>query len=187
FFVYNAPPGVEIRGDPRAPPLDDVRPAWVRDEDAASMLREDEDFSLLGNGRRTNPASSSMDRRAAVKAVANGDETVVCVTDFRQRPMLWLQPEEWAELLKMLPSLRQQLRTAERAVEELDEKGALMRDYNLRRQQIVDKHRDKRIGRMGYGDFRRPYETGKVGPKARARLVKTTKEELEDIAQRGME
>jgi len=107
------------------------------------------------------------------------EETVVCFTDFRQRPMLWLQPEEWSELLKMLPSLRQQLRTCQKAVDELDERGALMRDYSVRRLHIVDKHREKRIGRMGYGDFRRPYETGKVGPKARARLVQTTKEELE--------
>merc|ERR1740138_839125 len=111
--------------------------AWVRDEDAASMLREDEDISLLGNGRGANPASSSMERRAAVSAIPTGEETVVCVTDFRQRPMLWLQPAEWAELLKMLPSLRQQLRTCQKAVDELDERGALMRDYNQRRLHIV--------------------------------------------------
>merc|ERR1719373_670969 len=95
--------------------------------------------------------------------------------------MLWMKPDEWAEFLRQLPSLRSQLRTCQQAVDQLDERGALMRDYQLRRLHIVDKHRDKRIGRMGYGNFRRPYETGKVGPKARARLLPTTKEELEDI------
>ena len=44
-----------------------------------------------------------------------GEETVVCVTDFRQRPMMWLQPAEWAELLRMLPSLRQQLHACQKA------------------------------------------------------------------------
>lgn len=36
--VYNAARGTEIHGDPRAPM--ELRPAWLRDEDAASMLGE---------------------------------------------------------------------------------------------------------------------------------------------------
>merc|ERR1719437_345883 len=65
FFVYNAPPRVELKGDPRAPPLDDVRPAWVRDEDAASMLVEGEDLSALPDA---DPPRSAIGCRAAAAA-----------------------------------------------------------------------------------------------------------------------
>mmetsp|Transcript_3945 Transcript_3945/g.10868 ORF Transcript_3945/g.10868 Transcript_3945/m.10868 type:complete len:233 (-) Transcript_3945:96-794(-) len=181
FFVYNAPIGVELKGDPRAPPLDAVRPAWVRDEDAASMLLDGEDLSELPAPKHTQ---NSFGQRAAAaatnEAVSEGSaETVLCATDFRQRPLLFLKPDEWAEFLQQLPSLREQLRRCQEDVDALDQRGAEMRDYALRRKYIPDKHQEKRQGRMGYGSgFGRSYETGKVGPRARERKTRVTGTEL---------
>mmetsp|Transcript_16418 Transcript_16418/g.49421 ORF Transcript_16418/g.49421 Transcript_16418/m.49421 type:complete len:229 (-) Transcript_16418:56-742(-) len=180
FFVYNAPDRVELRGDIRAPPLDAVRPAWVRDEDAASMLVEGEDLSAL-------PQSPALTRRTIAATRSSGSsvepaETVLCVTDFRQRPMLFLRPEEWAEVLQQLPRMREEMKRCKEAIDDADEVGSAERDYALRRTYVHDKHSEKRIGRMGYGSsHRRSYETGKVGPRARAKKVPLTTHEMERL------
>lgn len=175
FFVYNAPRGTELRGDPRAPPLDDVRPSWMRDEDAASMLMHDEHPSLLG-GR---PAFKSLASQRSDNANMSGSETLLCATDYRQRPMMFLRHDEWREFFAQLPSIRAELRRCQTAIDELDEKGEHMRDYLLRRKYVLDKYGEKRIGNMGYGrSFGRSWFTGKVGPRARERKIRLTTSEL---------
>lgn len=173
FFVYNAPRGVEFRGDPRAPPLDGTRPPWVRDEDAASMLQEGEDLSLIGPDRskQLGVVARRLESREAEAALHT--ETVLCCTDFRQRPLMYLRPAEWAELLKQLPVLRAQLRRCQQEVDALDQHGEVMKDHWLRRRHVVDKYEGRRIGNMNYGKHvGRSYETGKIPPKTRERKIK---------------
>eukprot|EP00931_Biecheleriopsis_adriatica_P095000 TRINITY_DN68621_c0_g1_i1.p1 TRINITY_DN68621_c0_g1~~TRINITY_DN68621_c0_g1_i1.p1 ORF type:complete len:228 (+),score=45.54 TRINITY_DN68621_c0_g1_i1:51-734(+) len=176
FFVYNAPPGTELRGDPRAPPLDDVRPAWMQDEDAASMLLDNEDLSVLGGRPEVRSLAA---RRASGASTKPGPETLLCATDYRQRPMAFLRHEEWQALLAQLPSIREELQKCQAAIDELDEKGEHMRDYLLRRKYVLDKYGERRIGNMGYGrSFGRSWFTGKVGPRARERKVRLSTAEL---------
>eukprot|EP00405_Crypthecodinium_cohnii_P020863 CAMPEP_0206466084 /NCGR_PEP_ID=MMETSP0324_2-20121206/28239_1 /ASSEMBLY_ACC=CAM_ASM_000836 /TAXON_ID=2866 /ORGANISM="Crypthecodinium cohnii, Strain Seligo" /LENGTH=247 /DNA_ID=CAMNT_0053939115 /DNA_START=24 /DNA_END=764 /DNA_ORIENTATION=+ len=179
FFVYNAPKNVQMKGDPRAPTLDDVRPSWVRDQNAASMLLPEEDMSALPDAPE---GKTLMARRLEAEEVDQqiGEETVLCATDFRQRPMMYMTKEEWHEFLKMLPELKAQMAKVQSEIEEADEKGEAMREYWLRRTYIHDKHEEKRVGRMGYGSsFGRSYFSGKVGPRARARFTPETTAELE--------
>uniref|UniRef100_A0A7S2QR03 Uncharacterized protein n=1 Tax=Zooxanthella nutricula TaxID=1333877 RepID=A0A7S2QR03_9DINO len=179
FFVYNAPAGVELRGDPRAPPLDDLRPRWVRDEIAAGMLRDGEDLSALPLG---GPPPNIFQQRAAARGARPGHETVLCATDYRQRPLLYLRPEEWSEFLRQLPRLKEQLRARQAEIDEQDEKGAAMREYALRRVHVLDKHESKQVGRMGGG---RPYFSGKIPPKTRERMTPTVKTELARYGSQG--
>merc|ERR1719384_2962636 len=110
--------------------------------------------------------------RAKAKAAKPGSETVLCATDFRQRPMLYMNPEEWEEFRRQIPELRARLKQVQLEIEEADEEGSAMRDYLLRRKYVLDKHEGKRIGRMGYGSgFGRSYETGRIGPRALARRI----------------
>lgn len=180
FFVYNAPRAVEFRGDPRAPPLDATRPSWVRDEDAASMLLAGEDLSMLGPKQR-KPQPFTLRRVESMAAEADTDlHTVLCCTDFRQRPLMFLRPAEWAGFLQLLPALREQLRRCQEEVEALDEHGEILRDHFLRRRHIVDKYETKRIGNMKYSQTDgRSYETGKIPPKTLDRRIQTTQKYLQ--------
>ncbi|CAE8711081.1 unnamed protein product, partial [Polarella glacialis] len=176
FFVYNAPPGTELLGDPRAPHLDDIRPAWIQDEDAAGMLREDEELSVLGARPDADTLGGARSKNMAMKP---GPETLLCATDYRQRPMMFLRHEEWREFVANLPAIRAELRRCQEAVDELDEKGEHMRDYLLRRKYVLDKYGERRIGSMGYGrTFGRSWQTGKVGPRARERKVRLATSEI---------
>jgi len=182
FFVYNAPRGVELRGDARAPPLDDIRPRWLQDENAASMLLPGEGLDALGPPAHAE-ARTLQERRGEAQALesapASSQETMLCATDFRQRPLLFLRPDEWSELLQQLPLLKEQMRQCQEEVNTLDERGAEMREYALRRKYIHDKHSEKKAGSMGKGShFGRPYQTGKVGPRARERKVRVSTTEL---------
>ena len=180
FFVYNAPKDVEIRGDPRCPPLDDVRPQWLRDEIAASLLQEGQCLADIEEPRAKAEVEHRQDAAAADDAPAS--ETVLCATDFRQRPLMHLRPEEWRDLLAALPELRAELRRTQAEVDALDERGTIEQDFWKRREFIPDKYEEKNIGRM---HNRRIFQRGKIGPKARERRTATTTDELERIAQRG--
>eukprot|EP00747_Dinoflagellata_sp_TGD_P168389 gnl/TRDRNA2_/TRDRNA2_194643_c0_seq1.p1 gnl/TRDRNA2_/TRDRNA2_194643_c0~~gnl/TRDRNA2_/TRDRNA2_194643_c0_seq1.p1 ORF type:complete len:251 (-),score=52.21 gnl/TRDRNA2_/TRDRNA2_194643_c0_seq1:120-872(-) len=198
FFVYNARPSVEFRGDPRAPPLDDIRPKWLRDEDAASLLHDGEDVSAALDGRSSplgrehgiaslsgaKPQAAGTEttttaRLAAGRAGklgAGSSETVVCATDFRQRPLLYLHPDEWAGFLEQIPRLREELRRCQQRIDELDERGASDRDYRLRRKLVPDKYDTKMLGVAAGGG--RGVTVGKVGPKTRERRVRSAATEL---------
>jgi len=191
FFVYNAPAGVEFLGDPRAPPSSDIRPAWVRDEDRVSMLRHGERLETVDTAGVRSAASSSMSglvtsaaadniaeheddlvrRRASDAAEKNpGTETLLCATDFRKRPMLYLSPVEWAEFVRKLPELREELQACQAGIDARDEKGAYLNEYFLRRKTIPDKYDMKKIGRTSGGNARGIIVTGRQGPRARARI-----------------
>lgn len=113
FFVYNAPRRALLHGDPRAPPLDDIRPAWVRDENMVSMMRG-QGTHLRGVGAPTDHKTLVETRRAgqALNRKA-GESTLLCCTDYRQRPLLFMKPEEWSAFLLHLPALKQQLRACQ--------------------------------------------------------------------------
>merc|ERR1712045_330231 len=133
------------------------------------MLRDGENLDALPDAASK---TTTVESRARASATLSGPETVLCATDFRQRPMLYLSPEEWEEFRRQIPALRKRLAEVQAEIEEADEEGSAMRDYLLRRKYILDKHEGKRIGRMGYGtNFGRSYETGKMGPRARARKI----------------
>eukprot|EP00928_Gymnodinium_smaydae_P018526 TRINITY_DN17050_c0_g1_i1.p1 TRINITY_DN17050_c0_g1~~TRINITY_DN17050_c0_g1_i1.p1 ORF type:complete len:225 (+),score=29.31 TRINITY_DN17050_c0_g1_i1:67-741(+) len=170
FFVYNAPAGVDFRGDPRAPPLDALRPAWLRDEDAASMLREGESLESIADAPAEWGSEVERHRAASTAARSPATETVLCATDFRQRPLLYLKPDEWAEVLRQLPVLRERLRRCQAKVDEADERSAHMKEYWLRRRYVLDKFAYRQMGRDGMGNMERSYETGKIGPRARTRM-----------------
>ncbi|KAF4735206.1 hypothetical protein FOZ63_019171, partial [Perkinsus olseni] len=92
FFVYNARPNVELKGDPRRPDEDISRPKWVpfimRDEIALSLLRPGENpndyimmsatFSLVAAVGRDDLTPEEADENPEYQV-----ETVLCITDFR--------------------------------------------------------------------------------------------------------
>ncbi|CAK9062638.1 unnamed protein product [Durusdinium trenchii] len=180
FFVYNAPKGTEIRGDPRAPSQDELRPAWLRDEDAASMLGEA--VADIGGKEKHQPLAA---RRATLAKIKPGPETLLCATDFRQRPMLFLRPEEWFSLLQELPELREKLRQKQAEIDAMDERGAHMEDYFLRRKYIVDKYAERRIGVPGYGGINRSLFSSGEGLRARERKIRLANRVLEEISNSG--
>eukprot|EP00927_Polykrikos_kofoidii_P069436 TRINITY_DN64914_c0_g1_i1.p1 TRINITY_DN64914_c0_g1~~TRINITY_DN64914_c0_g1_i1.p1 ORF type:complete len:229 (-),score=33.97 TRINITY_DN64914_c0_g1_i1:309-995(-) len=176
FFVYNAPFRAEFRGDPRAPPLDDIKPSWIRDVEAASMLREGETLNEMMNPlSRAGKTVVESSRAASAAANAQGAETLLCATDFRQRPLLYLNPNEWAEFVRQIPLLKERLRQRQAEVDALDERGAHMREDALRRMNVLDKFEHRMMGKEGYGvEQRRSYETGKIPPKTRERKIQLT-------------
>lgn len=189
FFVYNAPHGVEFKGDPRAPTLDHVRPAWIRDMDAVSMLQGSDDNRLLGTtigGHKLAPTLAG--RRAAAAKVGAGGAPMLCATDYRQRPLMFLSPDEWAAFRQQIPKLREELQRCQEKIDSLDQRGVHMRDYYLRLKWVEDKHKDKRRGVMMYGgNSGRSYESATMGIRARERLKRTTQQELSEIERRGQE
>eukprot|EP00929_Paragymnodinium_shiwhaense_P078432 TRINITY_DN40648_c0_g1_i1.p2 TRINITY_DN40648_c0_g1~~TRINITY_DN40648_c0_g1_i1.p2 ORF type:complete len:239 (+),score=56.39 TRINITY_DN40648_c0_g1_i1:85-801(+) len=178
FFVYNALPGVELRGDPRAPPVEDLRPAWLRDEDAASMLLDNEGLEKLGNAASGSTATRvEAERLANSAARQTGSETVLCCTDFRQRPLVFLQPDEWRELLRQLPALKQRLRKCQERVDALDERGAHMREYYLKRKYLLDKFENRFMG-TEVGTNGSSLDRGRIGQRARDRMIRISTELL---------
>lgn len=142
------------------------------------MLLEDESMSSLPDA--PGPATQIARRAAAAAAEREvGTETVLCATDWRQRPMMYLQPDEWAEFLRLLPQLREQLKRTEAQIQETDEPGTHMREYWLRRTYVDNKYEGRLVGRGIYGgQAGRSYFAGKMGPKARERLTRSTTKEL---------
>merc|ERR1711924_517962 len=90
--------------------------------------------------------------------------------------MMYLHPEEWAEFLRQLPSLRAQLRSRQQSIDELDETGAKMREYRLRRQYVPDKYDEKRIGK---GQNGRMFLQGGIPPKVLERRTRLSTTELD--------
>ncbi|OLQ07339.1 hypothetical protein AK812_SmicGene9280 [Symbiodinium microadriaticum] len=166
FFVYNAPENTELQGDPRAPSQEGVRPAWLRDEDAASMLRDDEALSRIGPKPKPQLLAA---RRAAHEKMKPGHGT--------RRGH-----EEWRALLAELPRLKEELRQRQAEVDALDEKGQHMQDYLLRRKYVVDKYAERRIGVLGYGEAKhnRMYFSGKMQIRARERRIRLANRVLEE-------
>ncbi|KAF4736745.1 hypothetical protein FOZ62_011975 [Perkinsus olseni] len=79
FFVYNARPNVELKGDPRRPDEDISRPKWMRDEIALSLLRPGEnpnDYIMATHEKDLTPEEADENPEYQV-------ETVLCITDFR--------------------------------------------------------------------------------------------------------
>ncbi|CAL1173223.1 unnamed protein product [Cladocopium goreaui] len=181
FVVYNAARGTEISGDPRAPVQEDLRPRWLRDEDAAAMLG-DEAIGDLGALPKSQTAAA---RRASLAKMKPGPDTLICATDFRQRPLMFLRPEEWFTLLRELPQLREKLRQKQAEIDALDERGEHMKDYLLRRKYIVDKYGLRKIGVPGYGKMSRPYFSSGEGIRARDRKISLANRVLEEINSRS--
>jgi hypothetical protein len=85
-FVYNSVRNVELVGDSRAPDWGNARPQWWREDIALSFLKEGEDPNqILSN---ENVAEEGLNEPE------NQTHTHVCVTDFRQRPLMYLSREE---------------------------------------------------------------------------------------------
>merc|ERR1719215_407386 len=96
--------------------------------------------------------------------------------------MMYLHPEEWLEVLRNIPRLKAQLRSCQEHVEELDETGAKMEAYNLRRQHLLpDKYDTRRIGN-GPNPGRRPVgrfiKTGPIPPKVLERRTRLSTTEF---------
>ncbi|CAJ1419539.1 unnamed protein product [Effrenium voratum] len=176
FFVYNAPEGTEIHGDPRAPSLDELKPQWVRDEDAYSML-QGEDLSPLSK-RDQLPKTLAL-RRAALGRLESGPEPLLCATDFRQRPLMFLRKEEWHALLAELPRLKEELRQRQAEIDAMDQRGEHMKDYLLRRKFILDKYGERKIGIVAYGDTNRSYKSHGRGLRDRERDIEMANKVLE--------
>lgn len=114
----------------------------------------------------------------------NRTETVLCITDFRQRPLLYLSPDEWAEFVTLLPALRSELKKYREKLEEMGIEEEITEREKALRLNVVDKYREKRIGHGGQqGRGKRAekgwpgYIKGPIPPRALARktpLAKTT-------------
>eukprot|EP00746_Dinoflagellata_sp_MGD_P086151 gnl/MRDRNA2_/MRDRNA2_34078_c0_seq1.p1 gnl/MRDRNA2_/MRDRNA2_34078_c0~~gnl/MRDRNA2_/MRDRNA2_34078_c0_seq1.p1 ORF type:complete len:249 (+),score=58.64 gnl/MRDRNA2_/MRDRNA2_34078_c0_seq1:127-873(+) len=176
FIVYNARQDVEVHLDPRAPTLEDIRPRWMQDDIVASMLSPGDRMKVFTNPERMTPADADDPR--------NQKETMLCITDFRQRPLLYLSPNEWAEFVAALPALRSELKKYREKLEDMGiEEEITQREKDLRLN-VVDKYREKRIGHGGQqGRGKRAekgwpgYIKGPIPPRALARrtpLAKTT-------------
>mmetsp|Transcript_17754 Transcript_17754/g.41173 ORF Transcript_17754/g.41173 Transcript_17754/m.41173 type:complete len:247 (+) Transcript_17754:44-784(+) len=196
FFVYNAPMDPDLYNDPRAPYLAAIRPTWVQDQDRVSMLQGEEKLQVLDGGPTDLQQSPVMQppevlpevlrKRLAVKAQrAIGSETVLCATDFRQRPMIHMRPEEWLHFLQHLPELRQRLKQKQEEVIGLQERKSMMQMHNLHRKFFEEKYAQKKLGRERQWPKNEPvkaYKTGRMGPKARERMIRLTTTQLQTIA-----
>eukprot|EP00434_Breviolum_minutum_P019760 symbB.v1.2.017436.t1/scaffold1360.1/size203234/7 len=179
--VYNAAKDTEIFGDPRAPSSEELRPSWLRDENAVAMLGSEAVGEL---GGLEKPKTTALQRETLAK-MKPGPETLLCATDFRQRPMMFLRPEEWLIFLKELPSLLEKVRQKQAEIDAMDERGEHMKDYLLRRKYIFDKYGTRRIGVPGYGDTGRPYFSSGEGLRARERKIRLANRVLEEINSRS--
>jgi len=101
LFVYNGVNDVEIVGDPRAPGWDTTRPQWWRESIALSMLKPGEDPNKV-------LSMESIGEEAANKP-ENMTHTHLCVTDFRRRPLMYMNPEELKVVRENLAYIKEQL------------------------------------------------------------------------------
>jgi hypothetical protein len=101
MFVYNGMKDVEIVGDPRAAEWGNVRPQWWRESIALSMLKPGEDPNRV------------LSMETASEDAANNDEnmthTHLCITDFRRRPLMYLNSDELNVLVDNLSQIKEQL------------------------------------------------------------------------------
>merc|ERR1739848_895938 len=131
FIVYNARRDVEIHGDPRAPTLEDIRPRWIQDEIVASMLTPADRMEVFTNPEWLSPADADNPR--------NQSETKLCITDYRQRPLMYLSPDEWAEFLVALPALKEKLKEYREMLEEMGIEEEISEREKTLRLNVVDK------------------------------------------------
>jgi len=145
IFVYNSRRDVELRGDPRAVPWDDTRPDWVIEENKLSLLRKGEDpndYILPHNKKHLDLTEADCNMRE------NQLETVVCITDFRKRPITWLTADDFRFIKANLPKILKMMEDFEPVVEAMNKKADA--DDGEKRQSVevgLDKTRTYRRGR----------------------------------------
>ncbi|CAJ1410766.1 unnamed protein product [Effrenium voratum] len=106
-------------------------------------------------------------------------EPLLCATDFRQRPLMFLRKEEWHALLAELPRLKEELRQRQAEIDAMDQRGEHMKDYLLRRKFILDKYGERKIGIVAYGDTNRSYKSHGRGLRDRERDIEMANKVLE--------
>ena len=145
IFVYNSRPDVELRGDPRAVPWDDTKPEWMIEENKLSLLSESQDpndYLLATNMKHLDLTEEDCNK------VENQVETVVCITDYRKRPLTWLLAEDFKQLHDNMPQLLQWFDEFDKVTEEYNRTADA--DDAEKRQDVelgLDKTRTYRRGR----------------------------------------
>merc|ERR1719465_277551 len=98
---------------------------------------------------------------------ATGEETVLCCTDYRRRPLMFLSPEEFSAVVKFLPALKEDLSSVQ---EKIDERDEVLEEQNMffeRRKYHADILDSRHMGRHKR-NVDGLISRGRIGPRARA-------------------
>lgn len=100
FFVYNGIRNVEIKSDSRAPEWGPTRPKWWQEDIALSLQLPGED---------PNEVLSRVDSSEDLNSSENQTHTHLCVTDFRRRPLFYLNSDEFKVFREHLNYMKEQI------------------------------------------------------------------------------